>query len=105
MLVVGPLMHGNAQWAMWNAFMMAGTTVLYTEHRFDPDRLLRLIGDEGVVSTALVGDAMARPLAEALAAAPPGTYDTSTLLVIGSGGRDAVGHGEGRPGRRSCPGR
>ena len=86
MLVVGPLMHGNAQWAMWNAFMMAGTTVLYTEHRFDPDRLLQLIGDEGVVSTALVGDAMARPLCETLAAAVPGTYDVSTLMVIGSGG-------------------
>jgi len=86
MLVVGPLMHGNAQWAMWNAFMMAGTTVLYTEHHFDPDRILRLIGDEGVVSSALVGDAMARPLAETLAAAPPGTYDVSKLLVIGSGG-------------------
>jgi 3-oxocholest-4-en-26-oate---CoA ligase len=39
-----------------------------------------------VVSIALVGDAMARPLAEALAAAEPGTYDTSTLLVVGSGG-------------------
>jgi fatty-acyl-CoA synthase len=86
MLVVGPLMHGNAQWAMWNAFMMAGTTVLYTEHHFDPDRILRLVGDEGVVSSALVGDAMVRPLAETLAAAAPGTYDVSTLLVIGSGG-------------------
>ncbi len=86
MLVVGPLMHGNAQWAMWNAFMMAGTTVLYTGHRFDPDQLLRLIGDEGVVSSALVGDAMARPLSETLAAAEPGTYDVSTLVVIGSGG-------------------
>ncbi len=86
MLVVGPLMHGNAQWAMWNAFMMAGTTVLYTGRRFDADRLLRLIGEERVVSTALVGDAMARPLAEALSSAAPGTYDTSSLLVIGSGG-------------------
>jgi acyl-CoA synthetase (AMP-forming)/AMP-acid ligase II len=86
MLVVGPLMHGNAQWAMWNAFMMAGTTVLYTEHRFDPERLLGLISDEGVVSAALVGDAMARPLCEALAEAEPGTYDVSTLMVIGSGG-------------------
>ncbi len=86
MAVVAPLMHGNAQWAMWNAFMMAGTAVLYTEHRFDPDRLLRMIGDERVVSAALVGDAMARPLCEALAAAAPGTYDTSTLMVIGSGG-------------------
>ncbi len=86
MLVIGPLMHGNAQWAMWSAFLMAGTAVLYTEHGFDPDRLLRLIGNEGVVSAALVGDAMARPLAETLASAPDGTYDLSTLAVIGSGG-------------------
>ena len=86
MLVVAPLMHGNAQWVMWNAFMMGATAVLYTDHRYDPDSLWRLIGDEGVVSVGLVGDAMARPLAEALASAPPGTYDTSTLAVVGSGG-------------------
>ncbi len=86
MLVVAPLMHGNAQWAMWNAFMMAGTAVLYTGHHFDPDRLLRMIGDERVVSSALVGDAMARPLSESAGPAAPGTYDTSSLAVIGSGG-------------------
>jgi acyl-CoA synthetase (AMP-forming)/AMP-acid ligase II len=86
MLVVGPLMHGNAQWAMWNAFMMAGTAVLYTAHRYDPDLLWRLIGQERVVSLALVGDAMARPLADTLASAPEDTYDTSSLFVIGSGG-------------------
>ena len=86
MLVIGPLMHGNAQWAMWNAFMMAGTAVLYTEPHFDPDRILRLVGDERVVSMALVGDAMARPLAEALTSSAPGTYDVSSLAVIGSGG-------------------
>ncbi len=86
MLVMAPLMHGNAQWVMWNAFMMGGTAVLYTDHRYDPDRLLQLVGDERVVSVGLVGDAMARPLAERLASARPGTYDTSTLAVIGSGG-------------------
>ncbi|HUD17908.1 MAG TPA: acyl-CoA synthetase [Acidimicrobiales bacterium] len=86
MLVVAPLMHGNAQWVMWNAFMMGGTAVLYTDHCYDPDALWRLIGDEGVVSIGLVGDAMARPLAEALASAPTGTYDTSSLVIIGSGG-------------------
>ena len=86
MLVVGPLMHGNAQWAMWNAFMMGGTAVIYTEHRFDPNALWRIISDEGVMSLALVGDAMARPLAEAFVAAEPGTYDASTLVVVGSGG-------------------
>ena len=36
--------------------------------------------------SGLVGDAMARPLVEALASAAPGTYDTSTLAVVGSGG-------------------
>ena len=86
MLVVAPLMHGNAQWVMWNAFMMAGTAVLYTEHRYDPDVVWRIVAEEGVVSIGLVGDAMARPLADALASAPPGTYDTSSLAVVGSGG-------------------
>jgi len=86
MLVVAPLMHGNAQWVMWNALMMGGTAVLYTGHRYDPDALWRLVGEEGVVSVGLVGDAMARPLAETLATAPPGTYDTSSLAVVGSGG-------------------
>jgi fatty-acyl-CoA synthase len=60
--------------------------VLYTEHRYDADSLLRIIGQEGVVSVGLVGDAMARPLADALASAEPGTFDTSTLIVVGSGG-------------------
>jgi 3-oxocholest-4-en-26-oate---CoA ligase len=86
MLVMAPLMHGNAQWVMWNAFMMGGTAVLYVDHRYDPDSVWRLVGDEGVVSMGLVGDAMARPLADALAAAPPGTYETSTMIIIGSGG-------------------
>jgi acyl-CoA synthetase (AMP-forming)/AMP-acid ligase II len=86
MLVVAPLMHGNAQWVMWNAFMMAGSAVLYTGQTFDPDALWRIVGDEGVISIGLVGDAMARPLADALAQAPTGTYDTSSLVVVGSGG-------------------
>ncbi len=70
MLVLAPLMHGNAQWAMWSAFMMAGTAVLYTAPHYDPALVLRTVAQEGVVSVALVGDAMARPIAEALAAAP-----------------------------------
>ena len=86
MLVMAPLMHGNAQWVMWSAFMMGATAVLYTEHRYDPDTVWRLVSEEKVVSIGLVGDAMARPLADALAAAEPGTYDTSSLAVLGSGG-------------------
>ncbi len=84
-LVLAPLMHGNAQWAMWNSLMIGGTTVLYTEHRFDPETVLRLVDRERVLSVALVGDAMARPLAQTLAEAP-GVYDTSSLLAVASGG-------------------
>ncbi len=86
MLVTAPLMHGNAQWATFSAFFMGGTVVLYTGRSYDADAVLRLIGEERVASVALVGDAMARPLARALAAASPGTYDTSSLVAIGSGG-------------------
>ncbi len=86
MLMVAPLMHGNAQWGMWSAFMMGATAVLYTEHSYQPEVLWQLISDEGVASVALVGDAMARPLAETLANALPGTYDLSSLFAIASGG-------------------
>ena len=86
MLVMAPLMHGNTQWATWSAFFMGGTAVLYTEPTYDAEAVLRLIAAERVLSVALVGDAMARPIAEALASAPPGTYDTGSLLAIGSGG-------------------
>ena len=86
MLVIGPLMHGNAQWAMWNSITVGGTTVLATDHRFEADRIWRLVERERVVSIALVGDAMARPLAHALSTSPPGTYDTSSVFVVASGG-------------------
>ncbi|HXW39454.1 MAG TPA: acyl-CoA synthetase [Acidimicrobiales bacterium] len=86
MLVTAPLMHGNAQWASWSCFFMGGTVVLYTERTYDARSVLRLVSEEHVLSVALVGDAMARPLSRALADSPPGTYDTSSLLVIGSGG-------------------
>jgi acyl-CoA synthetase (AMP-forming)/AMP-acid ligase II len=86
MLVLAPMMHGNAQWVAWNGLMLGATLVLYTSHRYDADEILRIVGDEGVVSIGLVGDAMARPLVDALAASTPGTYDTSSLRVVGSGG-------------------
>ncbi|MHB1518175.1 MAG: AMP-binding protein [Acidimicrobiales bacterium] len=86
MLAVAPLMHGNAQWMMWNAWMMGGTAVLYAERRYNADSLLQLAAEERTVSIGLVGDAMARPLARAAASARPGTYDLSHLRIIGSGG-------------------
>ncbi len=84
-LALAPLMHGNAQWAMWNGLVLGGTTVIYTEPAFDADKVLHLVDREGVLSVSLVGDAMGRPLAEALARSP-GRYDTSSLVAVSSGG-------------------
>ena len=52
---------------------------------FDPDEVLRLVGAESVNVLTLVGDAMARPVLDALAAHPE-RYDLSSLLVFASGG-------------------
>ena len=79
-------MHGNAQWAMWNAFMMAGTTVLYTGHRFDPDRILRLISDERVMSAALVGRRHGPTAVRGAGRRPAGDLRRVHPPVIGSGG-------------------
>jgi fatty-acyl-CoA synthase len=84
-LALAPLMHGNAQWGMWNGLVLGGTTIIYTEPTFDAEKVLRLVDRERVLSVSLVGDAMGRPLAEALARAP-GAYDISSLAAVSSGG-------------------
>jgi acyl-CoA synthetase (AMP-forming)/AMP-acid ligase II len=53
--------------------------------RFDPKAIWQLVSSEGVNMLIIVGDAMARPLADELEANRD-AYDTTTLLVIGSGG-------------------
>src|SRR5574341_124346 len=85
MLPAAPLMHGAAQWAALIGLYQGGKVVLAPGKRFDPHLIWRLVAEEKVNSIAIVGDAMARPLAEALAE-PGVSYDLSSLRVIGSGG-------------------
>ncbi len=87
-LVLPPLMHGAAQWGSCNAItgaLAGGTMVLQTERGFDPHSAWALAEREKVTGVAVVGDAMARPLVEALS---DGTrsYDLSSLFSFGSGG-------------------
>lgn len=82
-MLTTPLMHGNGQWVTWITLMGAGTAVLWTGHRYDPVEILRTVERERAVTMMLVGDAMARPIADELA---KGGYDVSSLRVIGSGG-------------------
>jgi fatty-acyl-CoA synthase len=84
-MVNAPMMHGGGQWMAFINFFGGGTVVLNCGRHFDPDRIWRTVERERCNSVMVVGDAMGRPLAEALAA-PGATYDTSSVIIVGSGG-------------------
>ena len=83
MMTAAPLIHGAAQLGTLIALMQGGKAVL--SPRFEPHLIWSAVERERVLSLSLVGDAMARPLAEALAE-DPSRYDLSSLFVIGSAG-------------------
>jgi acyl-CoA synthetase (AMP-forming)/AMP-acid ligase II len=84
-LPAAPLIHGAAEWASIIAFFGGGKAVLQRGKSFDPKVVARLIRDEKVNTVTLVGDAMARPLAEAIREMGD-EADTSSVFVIGSAG-------------------
>jgi 3-oxocholest-4-en-26-oate---CoA ligase len=84
-MVNAPMMHGGGQWMAFITFFGGGTVVLKCDRHFDPDRIWRTVERERCNSVMVVGDAMGRPLAEALAA-PGARYDTSSVIIVGSGG-------------------
>ena len=84
-LAAPPLMHVSAHWLAFVSLFSGGCLVVTPQGRFDPETIWTLVRREGVNVLVIVGDAMARPLADALAAAPD-DYDTKTLMVIASGG-------------------
>jgi acyl-CoA synthetase (AMP-forming)/AMP-acid ligase II len=86
LMALGPMMHGGAQWMLGNGVFVGAKVVLYTSRHFDPDAILRIVAREQVNSLGTIGDAMGRPIAETILAAPPGTYDLSSLFAFGNGG-------------------
>ncbi|MFN2377881.1 MAG: acyl-CoA synthetase [Candidatus Binatia bacterium] len=84
-LPAAPFIHGAAQWASLIGFFGGGKVVVQGGKSFDPKRVARLIRDEKINTLTLVGDAMARPLGEALAAMGE-EADTSSVFVVGSAG-------------------
>ena len=82
-----PFMHGTAHWvAFWSLFG-GGTVVISPDRHMDPGKLLQLIADEQVSFLVIVGDAFARPLADALErAGDDRPWDLSSLTAILSGG-------------------
>jgi acyl-CoA synthetase (AMP-forming)/AMP-acid ligase II len=83
---LAPLMHGAAQWVSTMLLLQGNKLVLSGQHRLDPVTTWRTIETEKVMSVSLVGDAMARPLIEALDDPALADVDVSNLFVIGSGG-------------------
>jgi 3-oxocholest-4-en-26-oate---CoA ligase len=84
-LCAPPLMHVSASWGAFNSFFGGGTVVLLTPGKFDPVEAWEAVGRERVTALTVVGDAMARPLLDALAAEPD-RFDVSSLFVFASGG-------------------
>jgi 3-oxocholest-4-en-26-oate---CoA ligase len=84
LMILPPLMHGAAQWAVMTA-MTTGQSVVFSTitSRFDADEVVRTIEREKVMAVTVVGDAMARPLAAAIEG---GTADLSSLAVVANGG-------------------
>jgi len=82
-MTAAPLIHGAAQLGTLIAFMQGAKAILTP--RFDPELIWRTVEREKAMTLSLVGDAMARPLAEALAA-PGADCDASSLLILSSAG-------------------
>ena len=59
-----PLMHGAAQWGFFR-FAFEGNFVVFLR-RFDPHEVWRTVEREGINTLSITGDAMARPMIEAL---------------------------------------
>ena len=84
MLLIPPLMHGAAQWGVFNTISTGGWIALPDDvRRLDADAILRLAERERVLGIPVVGDAMARPLVDQI---ETGDYDLSGLLAITNGG-------------------
>ncbi len=81
-MALAPLMHGNAQWTTFIGLYGGNTVTLNASRRFDADEIWDLVEREGVSVISLVGDAMARPLVDALAHRPI----PPTMFAITSGG-------------------
>jgi acyl-CoA synthetase (AMP-forming)/AMP-acid ligase II len=82
---VAPLMHGNGFWSVIIGMNGGGKAVLATSRRMDPREIWSLVEREKVNVMSIVGDAMARPMTEALYE-DGASYDLSSLAVISSAG-------------------
>ncbi len=82
---LAPLMHGAAQWSSIQGALGGNVMVLSAARRMDPVEVWGIVASEGAQVLNLVGDAQARPLADALEHMA-GEVDLSGMFLISSGG-------------------
>lgn len=103
LLACGPMMHGGSQWILGNAHVAGACSALYTEPSFSAEGVLDLVEKAKVVSLTFLGDAMGRPVAEAILANPD-RWDLSSLMAV-SNGAAPLSEGVREEIRRALPGR
>jgi acyl-CoA synthetase (AMP-forming)/AMP-acid ligase II len=80
-LPTAPLMHGTSQWCVMGQSFIGAKIVLMP--KFDAKKVWELVESEKVNSLMITGDAMGRPLIEALND-PEASWDTSSLISLSS---------------------
>jgi acyl-CoA synthetase (AMP-forming)/AMP-acid ligase II len=90
---IPPMIHGATQSATWMSLFSGQTTVLAPE--FNADEVWRAIHEHKVNLLFFTGDAMARPLLDALLAHQEegNTYDLSSLFLLASTAAEPHHHG------------
>jgi acyl-CoA synthetase (AMP-forming)/AMP-acid ligase II len=84
-LAIPPFMHAAGHWLAFSTLFGGGKLVTTPGGAFDPVEVWRLVEAERANAVVVVGDAMARPLLDVLAA-DPDRFDLSSLMAVGSGG-------------------
>ena len=80
-----PLMHGTGLLTAMGAMLSGGCVITLEAETFDAEELLATIDAHKPTSMAIVGDAFAKPILNALNTAP-GKYDVSSVASIVSSG-------------------
>jgi acyl-CoA synthetase (AMP-forming)/AMP-acid ligase II len=78
-VIIAPLMHGAAQWGVLNGLLKGTTSVMLK--KFDADEVWKAVDKYKIMTLSITGDAMGRPLIEALEA---GDYEATSLVTVAS---------------------
>lgn len=83
-LALAPFMHGGAQWQSFNSFFSGWKLIINDQISFDADYVWEVVAKEKVMNLTIMGDAMGRPLCDALPKAIEKGLDLSSLFVLSS---------------------